>query len=121
MTKNIFNWEFKPVKIKPISSIYGTKEPKRKPIKGGTRTNMLADSGAKCQKCRDPLKGLKPHIHHKNGNPTDNRSGNLILVCPNCHSKLHRNMKSKKSTSKKCNTWINPLTGRKEKFDLLKI
>jgi len=73
---------------------------KRKPIKHGTRTNILADSGAKCQKCGNPLKGLKPHIHHKNGNPRDNKLSNLILLCPNCHSKLHRQMKPIKKGTK---------------------
>lgn len=120
MSKNPFDLGIKPIKlkslkIKSIDSIYGNKEPKRKPIKSGTRTNMLADSGAKCQKCKRVLKGLKPHIHHKNGNPKDNRQSNLILVCPNCHSKLHRNMRPKRGTTKKGSTWVNPLTGRKEK------
>jgi len=73
----------------------GREKKKRKPIRTGTKTNILADSGAKCQKCRKPLKGLKPHIHHKNHNPSDNRKGNLILLCPNCHSKMHRTSKPK--------------------------
>ena len=101
MPRNPWNIQIKPFKIKPMDSIYGTKKPKRKPIKSGTRTNILADSGAKCQKCKRSLKGLKPHIHHKNGNPKDNKSSNLILVCPNCHSELHRTMKPKRVTSKK--------------------
>jgi hypothetical protein len=119
MTQNFFGTELKPFKIKPIGSIYGPKETKRTPIKGGTRTNILADSGAKCQNCKHSLKGLKPHIHHKNGNPKDNRKSNLILVCPNCHSKLHRNMKPKSGAPKKGNTWVNPLTGKKEKVQPL--
>jgi len=121
MPRNTFDFGFKPIKIKPMNSIYGTKESKRKPIKGGTRTNILADSGAKCQKCKRSLKGLKPHIHHKNGNPKDNKPSNLILVCPNCHSKLHRSMKPKRSAHKKGNTWFNPLTGKKQSFNPLRL
>lgn len=121
MQNNLFPG-MKPIKIKQIgiSSLYGKKEQKRKPIKGGTRTNILADSGAKCQKCKHALKGLKPHIHHKNGNPKDNRQSNLILVCPNCHSKLHREMKPIKPTTKQ-NHWVNPITGKKEKFNPFRI
>lgn len=82
--------------------IWGTrKESKRKPVRTGTRINILADSGAKCQKCKKSLKGLKPHIHHKNHNPKDNKKGNLILLCPNCHSKVHRITKKPKTSKLK--------------------
>ena len=106
MTKNPFALNMKTL------DIYRPKESKRKPIKSGTRTNLMADSGAKCQKCKHSLKGLKPHIHHKNGNPKDNRPSNLILVCPNCHSKLHRNMKKTKNGTSKGN-YITNVFGKK--------
>ena len=115
MPNNQFGFHIKPIKIKPLS--FNSDEPRRKPIKTGLRTNKLADSGAKCQKCRGLLKGLKPHIHHKNGNPRDNRPSNLIVVCPNCHSKLHRNMKPQRP-KQGGSTWWNPETGKKEKFKL---
>ncbi|MFH0701121.1 MAG: HNH endonuclease signature motif containing protein [Candidatus Woesearchaeota archaeon] len=90
-------------KVKPLNfSPFGEKSSsKRKPLKTSLRTNKFADSGSKCQKCKCLLKGLKPHMHHKNGNHSDNRSSNILLVCPNCHSKLHRNMKPKTKQKKK--------------------
>ena len=38
-------------------------------------------------------------LHHKNLNPKDNRIVNLVLVCPNCHDKIHQ--KEKKVRVKK--------------------
>lgn len=33
---------------------------------------------------------ITSHIHHKDGNPKNNRLENLLLVCPNCHSMLDK-------------------------------
>lgn len=74
-----------------------TNKKERIPLKHGTRTGLLADA-AKCQRCGKSLRGMRPHIHHKNQNPSDNRKENLILLCPNCHSKLHRAAEGKKKT-----------------------
>jgi 5-methylcytosine-specific restriction endonuclease McrA len=30
------------------------------------------------------------HIHHKNGDPTDHRIGNLIALCPKCHRQVKK-------------------------------
>lgn len=43
----------------------------------------------KCLRCGiDSWMGekLTLHLHHKNGNTTDNRLDNLEILCPNCHS-----------------------------------
>ena len=63
---------------------------KRKPITRDLLIILGARSGNKCETCKEELKGKltpKANIHHKNGNPADNRESNLILLCPNCHSK----------------------------------
>lgn len=31
---------------------------------------------------------LEPLIHHVDGNPKNNEIDNLVLLCPNCHSKV---------------------------------
>lgn len=56
--------------------------------------NRLISEGIKEHKCENPDCGLtewngKPiplELHHINGNNTDNRLENLMLLCPNCHA-----------------------------------
>jgi 5-methylcytosine-specific restriction endonuclease McrA len=76
----------------------GGNDRRRKPVGSGKKTAVLVRSKGRCQRCRRDLDGLKPHIHHRNGNPSDNRASNLIVLCPNCHSKEHF---KKDGTSKK--------------------
>ena len=47
----------------------------------------------KCEVCSEIPSSGKLHIHHKNGNSLDNRIENLIGVCPQCHRKLHKELK----------------------------
>ena len=55
---------------------------------------LLFRMGLKENKCENPECGLsewygKPivcELHHINGDSTDNRIENLIILCPNCHS-----------------------------------
>ena len=67
-------------------------EPRRKPIPISIQKKVLLRSRGKCEICGfDFAKhDVKPHIHHKDGNPKNNKVSNLIVVCPNCHSKLHK-------------------------------
>ncbi len=56
--------------------------------------DRLLKEGIKEYKCENPECGLsewhgKPiicELHHINGDSTDNRIENLIILCPNCHS-----------------------------------
>ncbi|MBO7693566.1 MAG: HNH endonuclease [Methanobrevibacter sp.] len=38
-------------------------------------------------------------LHHKNGNPCDDRLENLQILCPNCHSQTHSFCKRKEIRS----------------------
>lgn len=67
-------------------------EPRREPIPRSLRTDLLSRCEGKCEKCGLNFykEGVKPHFHHIDGNPKNNKPSNLIVVCPNCHSKLHK-------------------------------
>jgi 5-methylcytosine-specific restriction endonuclease McrA len=64
-------------------------EPKRIPVGQHMRTKLLVRSKGKCEKCLRSLDGVKPHIHHKDGDPKNNKMSNLKVLCPNCHSNVH--------------------------------
>lgn len=76
-----------------------------------TQKEIFIRAKGKCERCKKPLKGLKPHIHHKDKKPSNNKKSNLILLCPNCHSKKHLGDKPPKGSYR-----INPITGRREKI-----
>ena len=81
----------KPIKIPKISLFDYTKSGKkvRVPVRISLQKDIFIRSKGKCEKCKKSLKGIKPHIHHKDKNPKNNKKSNLILLCPNCHSKQH--------------------------------
>ncbi len=47
------------------------------------------DAGYKCKSCRVDLTDAKRllHVHHINGEKSDNAAGNLIVLCADCHRK----------------------------------
>jgi 5-methylcytosine-specific restriction endonuclease McrA len=67
-------------------------EPRKEPIPRSLRTELLLRCKGKCEKCGLDFhkEGIRPHFHHKDGNPKNNKPSNLIVVCPNCHSKFHK-------------------------------
>ena len=77
----------------PIS-LFG-EEPKRKAVRKSDRTHLLEFQKGNCWKCKKSFKqmGVRKITHHKNLNPKDNRIVNLVLVCPNCHDKIHQREK----------------------------
>lgn len=48
----------------------------------------------KCKKCGKSIKN-SGHIHHKDGNPENDKIGNLIALCSKCHKEV-RHTKGKK-------------------------
>ena len=72
--------------------MFWEEEPRRKPIPKSLERKVLLRSKGKCEICGLDFEkeGVKAHIHHIDGNPKHNVLSNLIVVCPNCHSKLHK-------------------------------
>lgn len=65
----------------------------------------------KCEVCGVSMwqnEKLKLELHHINGNHTDNRLENLIILCPNCHSLTH-NFRGKNSNTEKEKEKLNKL------------
>jgi 5-methylcytosine-specific restriction endonuclease McrA len=56
------------------------------------RTIILARDGYRCIVC-DASTGL--HIHHIDGDSTNDNQGNLITLCNFCHAKAHSEFKHK--------------------------
>lgn len=67
------------------------REKKREPIPQRIKTKLFIRSRGRCERCGLDLnkEGITPDFHHKDGNPKNNKFSNLIVVCPNCHRKLH--------------------------------
>jgi len=85
--------------IKLIETILGTQKRKIKNVPQSIRTKLLIRSEGKCERCHKSLKGLTPHIHHIDGERKNNKISNLIVLCPNCHSKTPTYKKPKTKTS----------------------
>jgi 5-methylcytosine-specific restriction endonuclease McrA len=64
--------------------IWGEETKKRKPVAKNIRDFVRHKQGYKCKKCGSSLK-RGGHLHHRNGDPSDNRFANLELVCTKCH------------------------------------
>lgn len=122
--------------------IYGRsiKENKREPTKASQKSTVFDNQNGKCWKCKNQLKLGHTQYHHlkfvSRGGKT--KTNNLVALCANCHSELHKEEKSKQADKGKKEpkqdygilgfnpnkpqkqikqTWINPLTGKKEKFN----
>jgi len=91
-------------------------------VKNSVLLRRLVSSGKreyKCFVCSNRMwqnKPLRLHLHHLNGDNTDNREENLDLVCPNCHSQTEtfsRGMKNKKEDGCQSRWWINMSIGKR--------
>ena len=116
MPRNVY-FDLKSVKIPKISLFDYAKSGKkvRVPVPISLQKEIFIRSKGKCERCKKSLKGLKPHIHHKDKSPKNNKKSNLILLCPNCHSKQHLNDRPTNKPGTKREYWINPITGKRER------
>ena len=63
-------------------------------------------SKGKCERWGEPLKGLNLHLHHKDGNPKNNKLSTFEVLCPNCHSRTRTEKKSNKIRWQKLQTRV---------------
>lgn len=83
----------KPVNARPIvayliyGSLIGSHKLKLKLLKSGLKEHY-------CERCRNfewNEQMIPLELHHRNGDPRDNRLENLQLLCPNCHAQEDNN------------------------------
>jgi len=57
----------------------------RVPIKQSIKNEVWERAGGKCENCG--MRFTRPiwDWHHKDGNPTNNKPSNILLLCKNCH------------------------------------
>lgn len=85
---------------------------KLKLIKEGIKQNICENPECPCKDGIWLHKELICQLHHINGNETDNRLENLIMLCPNCHSQTENycgnsNKSQVKYYCKDCGSEIN--------------
>ena len=85
--------------IKLAETILGTTKSRRRNVPQSVRTKVLVRSEGNCERCNKALKGLSPHLHHIDGDRRNNKMTNLIVLCPDCHSKTSTYKKPKKANS----------------------
>lgn len=61
---------------------------------GDNRLQRLKEVGWKCQVCGCKKVNKQLHLHHLDGDRTNNKEDNILVVCRSCHSKLHDNVKN---------------------------
>lgn len=86
-----YDFGFKPIKL---NNPYA--EPKKRTaVRTSDKKHLLDHQNGKCYRCKKSFKQMKVRaiLHHKNLNPKDNRITNMVLVCPNCHDKIHQKQK----------------------------
>jgi hypothetical protein len=64
---------------------------RRPPIPQGIKTEVQQRSRGRCERCHKDVigRGLKPRYHHKDGDPFHNTVRNVVLLCNDCHDKVH--------------------------------
>jgi hypothetical protein len=69
---------------------YDDQKKERAPISQKMKHELENRAKNHCEKCGMSFTSIRPDIHHKNHDPSDNRKRNLIILCPNCHRRTHQ-------------------------------
>jgi len=107
-----------------MEDIFGfSKEKKKRTLTTAKKRDILYEAGNRCQLCKKKFPPSVLHVHHikevskhkekthpldvsadvwgtSKKKPTYDRKSNLIVVCPNCHTKYHRGLVKKKDVKK---------------------
>ena len=108
--------------------IYGNplkQKNKRQPVARSQKSSVKIQQKGRCKDCRKVL--VIEEYHHVKHVANNGKSitDNLVALCPECHRKRHIHEKAQKADKKRKapsknsggQTWINPVTGKKEKFN----
>ena len=107
-------------------NIYGNplRKNDRQPISKSQKNEILAKQKNKCANCKKLLDMRATHFDHIKEVYKGGKSiiANLQALCANCHNiKTHKDklnkVEKKRKNSARVNYWINPITGKKEKFN----
>ncbi len=79
--------------------VYGGKKNKIQPTKSSQKSTIFDKQGGKCWRCRSPLRLGHTQYHHikfvSKGGKT--KRENLVALCANCHSEIHKEEKAKRA------------------------
>jgi hypothetical protein len=76
-------------------------KPERENVSSSQRKKVMRDSGEKCQICAKPHQKHLFSIHHMDGDRSHTDSSkNLVLLCKDCHSDVHSEVKAKLKDAK---------------------
>ena len=63
---------------------------------GGLRNKILERDKYQCVKCEKPVcKPCQAHVHHKDGDKSNNIIDNLETLCSSCHARHHTNCRNR--------------------------
>lgn len=83
--------------------VWGEETKKRRPVTKNKREFIRRGQDYKCKRYKECGHTLRRggHLHHRNGNPGDNRYENLELLCTKCHREITRKIREKRAKERK--------------------
>ena len=73
----------------PVSGTASSSIMKKYVLTPQIKSDIKRSNGCICDGCGKVFKENKLEIHHKNHNEGDNRRENLLVLCSDCHDKVH--------------------------------